>query len=139
MRIVLDTNVLIAAALKGGLSEQIIRLAAAGKLQLIISDEILDELLRKLIQKFAWKEKEAELYTDTLKEIGERVKITNKLKVIKRDPDDDKILETAITAHADLIVSIDKDLLKLKNYKRIGIVHPKTLTWIIPKLFEDKK
>jgi len=139
MRVVLDTNVLIAAALKGGLSEQIIRLAAAGKLQLIISDEILDELLEKLIQKFAWKEKEAKLYADTLGEIGERVKITNKLKVIKRDPDDDKILETAITAHADLIVSIDKDLLKLKNYKRIGIVHPKTLTWIIPKLFEDKR
>ena len=40
---------------------------------------------------------------------------------------------------ADLVVSIDQDLLKLKSYKGVGIVHPKTLTWILPKLFEDKK
>jgi len=33
-----------------------------------------------------------------------------------------------------LIVSMDKHLIKLKSYKGTGIVHPKTLTWIIPKL-----
>jgi len=139
MRVVLDTNVLIAAALKGGLSEQILRLAASRHLHLIVSEEIIKELAEKLSSKFAWKEDEVYLYTETLREISEIVTPSEKLNVISSDPDDNKILEAALKGKAELIVSIDQDLIKLKNYKGIGIVHPKTLTWILPKLFEDNK
>ena len=139
MKVVLDTNVLIAAALKGGLSEQILRLAASRELTLITSEEILKELSKKLLSKFAWKDNEVSLYIRTLREISEVVSPSTKLDVISKDPDDNKILEAALEGKVDLIVSIDQDLLKLKKFEGIGIVHPKSLTWILPKLFEDNK
>ena len=49
----------------------------------------------------------------------------------------DKIIECAVEARANLIVTMDKHLFKLKSYQGIGIIHPKTLTWIIPKFFEN--
>ena len=139
MRVVLDTNVLIAAALKGGLADQILRLATSRQLSLIISQEILEELSEKLLSKFTWKDGEVSLYIETLKEISEIVSPSKKLDVVSKDPDDNKILEAALEGRAELIVSIDQDLLKLKKYKDIGIIHPKTLTWILPKLFEGNK
>ena len=139
MRIVLDTNVLIAAALKGALSEQILRLATSGELSLIVSREILSELTEKLSSKFSWNEAEVSLYVSTLRETSEIVTPTKRLNVVSADPDDNKILEVALEGRAELIVTIDQDLLQLKNYSGIGIVHPKTLTWIFPKLFEDNK
>ncbi len=45
--------------------------------------------------------------------------------IIKDDPDDDHILACALAGRADLIVSGDRHLLKLKSYKGIGIVRPK--------------
>jgi len=138
MRIVLDTNVLIAAALKGGLSEQILRLTTTHHLYLIVSEDILSELTEKLSSKFAWKEDEVYLYIETLREISEVVNPSEKINVISNDPDDNKIIEAALKGKAQLIVSIDQDLIKLKRYKGIGIAHPKTLTWILPKLFENK-
>ena len=139
MKVVLDTNVLIAAALKGGLSEQILRLATSSELSLITSEEILKELSKKLLSKFGWKDNEVSLYIKTLREISKIVSPSAKLDAISRDPDDNKILEAALEGKVDLIVSIDQDLLKLKKFEEIGIVHPKTLTWILPKLFEDNK
>ena len=139
MRVVLDTNVFIAAALKGTLSEQILRLATSGELSLIISKEILSELAEKLSSKFSWSSAEVSLYINTLREISEIVTPTKKINVVSSDPDDNKILEVALEGEAKLVVSMDQDLLQLKNYQGIGIVHPKTLTWIFPKLFENNK
>ncbi len=139
MRVVLDTNVFIAAALKGTLSEQILRLATSGELSLIISKEILSELAEKLSSKFSWSNAEVSLYVSTLREISEIVTPTKRLNVVSSDPDDNKILEVALEGDAKLVVSMDQDLLQLKNYRGIGIVHPKTLTWIFPKLFEDNR
>ena len=138
MKVVLDTNILISAALKGGLSEQILRLSASKHLSLITSVEILTELSNKLRTKFGWSKTDIDLYLQTLREISDVVHPSNKITLISRDPDDNKILEAALEGKANLIVSIDKDLINLKKYKNIGIIHPKTLTWILPKLFEEE-
>lgn len=138
MKIVLDTNVLIAAALKGGLSEQILRLATSKHLTLVISEEILLELAEKLTNKFNWKETDVYFYIQTLREISQLVTPTQKVTIVKNDPDDDRILEAALEGKAELVVSMDKDLLKIKSFQGIGIIHPKALTWILPKLFEKE-
>lgn len=65
--------------------------------------------------------------------------ITEKINVVKRDPGDNKILECAVSGHADLIVSSDQDLLSLKVFRGIGIIHPKTLTWTFPEYFKKIK
>lgn len=138
MKIVLDTNVLIAAAFKEGLSREILNRAIDQDLNLIISENIITELSNKLYEKFHWKKEDLEIYLDTLRESAEIVDPQTKVSVIARDPDDNKILEAAVEGHSNLIVSIDQDLLKLKAYQGIAIVHPKTLAWILPKLFEKR-
>ena len=52
----------------------------------------------------------------------ERVVVSQSLNVISDDPSDDRILECAVSAGADVIVSGDKHLLRLGDYGRIRIV-----------------
>jgi len=53
---------------------------------------------------------------------------------VARDPDDDKILECAMEARADIVVSFDKDLLQLKAFEGITIIHPLQLKYLFPAL-----
>jgi len=50
-----------------------------------------------------------------------------------RDRDDTHILACALAAQANLIVSLDKDILSLKTYGEAGIIHPKTFTYTITR------
>lgn len=134
MKLVLDTNIFIAAFLAKGLASDIIKLGESGKLQIYTSEEILDEVRRKLIEKAKLDQHFVEDFIHHIEKSVHLVKPLRRLNVIKADPEDNKILECAVEARADLIVSMDKHLTKLKKYKKIGIVHPKTLTWILPKL-----
>lgn len=139
MRIVLDTNVLIAAALKGELAGDILDMAATTLLiTLLTSEEILKELQEKLINKFNWSEERINFFIREFRQIAEIVEVINRVDVVIRDPKDNKILECAISGQADLIVTADQDLIKLKKYKRIGIIHPKTLSWTFPEYFKKK-
>ena len=49
---------------------------------------------------------------------------TNVLASAFKNPPDNRILECAIAGHADVIVSGDRHLRKLKSYKGIPIVRP---------------
>jgi putative PIN family toxin of toxin-antitoxin system len=57
-----------------------------------------------------------------LKVTGERVDVTSTLQVVSRDPDDNIIINTAFDGNADYIVSGDKDVKEVKNFKGIKIV-----------------
>jgi uncharacterized protein len=48
---------------------------------------------------------------------------TKRLREIKDDPSDNRILEAALVGRADYIVSNDNHLLKLKKYRRIRIIN----------------
>ena len=48
--------------------------------------------------------------------------ITNTLKVVTADPDDDKVLECAVIGGATHIVTGDRHLLSLDSYQSIPIV-----------------
>ena len=134
MKVVLDSNVYIAAILAKGLASDVIKFGEKGEIEIYTSEEILSEVREKLIKKA----KLEELYVKQLLSHVEKslkiIRTIKKLVVVKEDPDDNKILECAVEAGANLIITMDKHLLKLKSYEGIGIVHPKTLTWIIPKL-----
>lgn len=137
MKLVLDTNVYVAAFLQKGLASDILRLGINRKVQLYISSEIQKELREKLDVKFKVDSKRINEFMSVVSYSTSTIKPRKKLNVVNIDPDDNKILECAVEAIADLIVSMDKHLLKLKSYQGTGIVHPKTLTWIIPKFFEN--
>lgn len=140
MRIVLDTNVFIAAALKSGFAEDIIELGATREeITLVTSEEIIAELRQKLVSKFDKSEEIVDYFVDRIRTYCVIYAPTEELNIVKRDPKDNKILECAVAGDADLIVSSDQDLIKLKKFRGIGIVHPKTLSWIFPKYFKQKK
>ena len=62
-----------------------------------------------------------------------------KLCVVERDPDDNKILECALEAKADLIITADKDLLALKEFNGIKIIHTSSLKYIFPQPTKPKE
>lgn len=138
LRIVYDTNVYISAALKGGFTEQVIRLAGLKEVVFVTSSNILLELKSKLEEKFSWSESRANFYINTIKDAAVIARPGEKLNVVKKDLGDNKILECALAGRADLIVSSGKHLLKLKSFRGIVIVHPKTPSWIFPKYFKRK-
>lgn len=140
MKVVLDTNIYISAALKAGLSAEIVELAFTTNLiSLITSEEILGELENKLLSKFERAENVVDIFIDRVRRIAEVVEIREKVDIVKRDPKDNKILECALSGKADIIVTADQDLIKIKTFRGIAIVHPKTLSWIFPKYFQKNK
>lgn len=140
MRVVLDTNVYIGAALQGELTEDILEEVVGNpEITLISSEEIFLEIEQKLQEKFHWLTDRLELFLGRIRQIAEIVEPSEKVNVIKRDPDDNKILECALAGGADLIITSDQDLIKLKQFKGIGIIHPKTFSWIFPAYFKKTK
>lgn len=79
------------------------------------------------------------LFLTRIRKMVEMVTPTEKVSVITRDPKDNKILECALAGKADLIVTADQDLIKLKSFKGIGIIHPKTLSWTFPEYFKKSQ
>lgn len=140
MKVVFDTNVFIAAALKSGLAEDILQMAAdTDIITLLVSKQILSEVIEKLQDKFHWLERDINSFIDYILEIAQVVDATEQINEVFRDPEDNKILECAVSGQADLIVSSDQDLIKLKKFKGIGIIHPKTLSWTFPEYFKKIK
>lgn len=123
-RVVLDTNVLVSALLFGGVPGTILQLVADGALILVTSPILLTELERVLISKFDYPPTIAELITTELRSLGERVDPTLTLNAIRQDPSDNRVLECAVSAQADAIVSGDRHLLILKTFRGIPILSP---------------
>jgi len=133
LRVVLDANIYIAAFLKPGLADQILERASSGELLIITSSNILKEMKAKLTEKFHFPVKEVDNFIGEIKLIATIVKPKKHLQIIKDDPADNKILEVAVEGNADLVVTMDKHLLKLKKIQNIPIMHLRTLTWLLPK------
>ena len=124
MKIVLDTNVYISAAILGRVCEEIIQTCRFSNLEVFISKDIIDEIRDKLSHKFLWKNDQVNVFIESIMEFCQIVKVNEKITYIKDDPDDDKVLECAVSADCDFIISGDKHLLKLKSYKTIRILNP---------------
>lgn len=122
MKVVFDTNIYISAfVIPGGNAEKAYIHAIDGDFELCTSVAILTELARKLDEKFGWeKQKIAQLIT-SISNLATVFKITPWLQVISDDPDN-RILECALKAAADFVVTGDKHLLKLRSYKHLEII-----------------
>ncbi len=93
---------------------------------MFVSAVLISEFDRVLAAKFP--EREVAIH-DTLNDLGLiRQLVPDKalveLKVIAADPADDRVLECAVAARADFIVSGDKHLLSLGNFGKIVILTP---------------
>jgi putative PIN family toxin of toxin-antitoxin system len=116
MRIMLDTNILISAALfPNGRAAQAFFKALSVPYQPIVCDYVVDELHRKFEEKFPHRLTELEAFLYNALSIIEVVRTPeDELQIEKRirDPKDRPILRAALDAHADLFLTGDKDFLE---------------------------
>ncbi len=124
LRVVLDTNVLVSAAIVQGKQFEILRLAKLGKIKVITSPEIIKEFEEVISrEKFGFSKEQIANAAKQVLEIAEIVIPQKKLEIIKEDSDDNMILECACESNADCIISGDPHLLALKSYENIEIVN----------------
>jgi putative PIN family toxin of toxin-antitoxin system len=126
VRVVLDTNAVVSALLFSGISSNLVSLWQKGLITLLLSREILDEYLGVLsYPKFELSEGEIkELIQEEILPYAEVVKPKRRLRVVQRDPSDNKFIECAVAGKARVIISGDKDLLSLGRYRQIHIQSP---------------
>lgn len=134
--VVFDTNILFSALGWRGRPYLCLEHARNGQVSGITCQELLDELADKLRSKLLFSDEQVtETLADLLGFLG-LVVISNTLRVIDADPDDDKVLECAVVGGASYIVSGDRrHVLPLGSYRGIAIVSAADfVTNIIPSL-----
>lgn len=127
MRIGADSNVVVSAFLWGGTPNAILYAARAQRITLYTSAPLIAELedvlsRAKLAQRFAAIHSTPAALLDRYLALARFVTPAILANPIARDPDDDQVIATAITARADLIVSGDRDLLDLGDFQNIRII-----------------
>jgi uncharacterized protein len=124
-RIVLDTNVIVSALVFGGIPRGVLELAEAGQCEFFYSEPIENEVRRVLSEKFDWPQAMLHEVLPVLWSTGKRVVPRATINAVPADPDDNRILECAVEAQAQVIVSGDHHLLALQKYKSISIMTPR--------------
>lgn len=92
--------------------------------QLVLSDFILDEVTRKFREKFGYPEREVRELRRFLTTTATLVAPATLPDTVCRDPDDIPVLGTAVAGNAELLISVDKDLLSVAHYQGVAIVKP---------------
>ena len=122
MRVVFDTNIFISAlVIPGSQAEGAVFKILDGDDTLLISKPILDELLTTLARKFSRDTEALSQVAVMLTEMSEMVKPKSTVEVFKDDPDN-RVLECAESGQADAIVTGDKEMLLLKQYRGIPLI-----------------
>jgi len=121
-RVVFDTNIFLSAILYGGTPLKLLNLWRKERaFELIISPEILAELIAKLRIKFALPANLVQEWQELLSRNIIRV-LPEYLTQICRDDQDNKIIDTAISGNAHYIITGDEDLLTMKSYQKTKII-----------------
>ncbi len=133
MRVTFDSNVYVSALNYPGTPSRLLELAAVDAFRLQTSAEILDETMRILANKFRWPAQDITEARDLLSSISQRVISHVQLDLVKRDPDDNRILECGQSSGSDYIVTGDKDLLVLKQHAGARILRPAEFLALLQK------
>lgn len=124
--VVADTNVIVSALLWEGNESKIVGLVEEGKIKLLTSIALLDELKKVLMyERFGLDEKMGDDNIKYILSISKIISPKRRLRVIREDPADNRVLECALDRKARYIVSGDKHLVRLKKFGGIKIVRAK--------------
>ena len=118
LRVVLDTNVLVSGfAYPGSVPGRIVATWLQGGLKVVLSHYILDEMVRVLprLKRIQMTPAEIRDLADGVMFLAELVEPENTTQTDLRDPADQPVLATLISAKADYLITGDKDLLALAN------------------------
>ena len=125
VKTVLDTNVLVSAALSNGKPYRILSMAEDEDITSVTSSAITDELQNVLSRdQLPFTDNQVNELVSKILSISRVVEPQTEIEYIEDDPDDDKILEAAVAGEADFIVSGDSHLLDIGEYNDIRILSP---------------
>lgn len=124
MRIVLDTNVIIAAFATRGLCAEVFEICISDH-TLVFSEHILLEVERNLTKKIRVPDTVVQDIIGYMRKNGDIVEPHEMDDSICRDKDDIKIIGTALKGKAQFIITGDDDLLTLKTIGDIRIITPR--------------
>ncbi len=132
IKIVVDTNIFISGIIFGGNPRKVIDLIIEGKVKLYISSDILLEIKEVLERnKFGFSPTITQQIIFEIESISEFITPANKNSTVIRDFDDNIIIDCAVEANADYIITGDNDLLSLKEYNNIKIIKASELINLI--------
>jgi putative PIN family toxin of toxin-antitoxin system len=124
MRVILDTNVILAAFAGRGLANAVFELCL-DKHEIIISEHILLELQNNLQKKLKMPKDKVQRIIEYLRKFCTLSPDKKLDKRICRDPEDIKILGLSELAEPDYIITGDSDLLTLKEFRSVPIITPR--------------
>jgi putative PIN family toxin of toxin-antitoxin system len=134
LKVVLDTNVIVSGFnFVGSKPAEILDLVVSGDLANFVSAHIIAETRNILIRKFSWTEREADTAGFWLRTFSKVVNPKSQISIISQDDPDNRILECALEAKADFIITGDRHLLELQTHQGINIVNPA----VFLKLFKE--
>ena len=119
-KVTLDTNVYVSAFQFGGM--RLLHMAVNGDIEVAVSQPIVEETIRVLRDKFQWDGYRLQDAKQQILGFARLVTPKQRLDVVKEDESDNRILECALEAGSDFIISADKDLLRLGSYDSIRIL-----------------
>ena len=130
VKVVPDSNIYIAAALNRGYCHDWLFGASKpdANYELFVSETILSEVSNKLENRFQFTREATTQYLTDLDQVLSKVRPRMQVNIV-RDSSDNMILECALEAKAELVITFDKDLLVLKQYETIQIAHPRMLQY----------
>jgi uncharacterized protein len=123
VRVTADTNVLVSGLIyRRGKPFDPMRMALEEEISLATSQPIIEEALEVLGRKFGVPDEALPAYEAVIRQAARTVQAAVQLEVVKADPDDNKIVECAVTAGSEFIVTGDKHLLRMGQHDAIQIV-----------------
>ena len=123
LRVTADTNILVSGLIfRRGKPYQFLGMALEAAVSMVVSQAIIDETEDVLARKFGASTEDIAEAKAIIADAARTITPTVQLDVVKEDPPDNRILECAVTAGADYIITGDKDLLRLRRYDSINII-----------------
>ncbi len=125
MRVVLDTNILVSATMwNDSFCNKLIKTITEKEIEIFTSYEILEEYKEVLRRDFKYEEEDVHKIILELLLYMQVIEPITKIKAVFEDPDDDKVIECALESNSEYVLSYDKHLLNLKEFRGIKIITP---------------
>ena len=128
MKVTVDTNFLISATQWDySVAHKLLKKLILSDTEIFTTQDILNETVEVLERDFEYSKNEANNIIKKILLFAKLIEPKQKINVIKDDPDDNKVIECAVESFSDYIITYDRHLLKLKEYKGIKIVKPEEI------------
>jgi putative PIN family toxin of toxin-antitoxin system len=134
MKVVLDSMLWFSYVAHGqGSRHRLIERARKAKVRFHVSEYIVDEVRRALVEDFSESRRAALLAGEAILRRAKLVELPRVISaLVAADPKDDAVVQTALTAKADYLVTADKALLELKKVRDVEIISVERFAELLP-------